>query len=81
MPRKYEKKTKDNFRGTRRAGARRGSMRLNMLPPGLNLLEDDYSSSIDDTLLFLQAKGVDRERERFVEALSEAQERISKVTV
>ncbi len=78
MPRKYDKKTKANFRAGRR-NSRRASMRLSMVSPGLSMFNDEFDPAIDDTMLMLKAKGVDRERERFAEALSEVRDRISRV--
>ena len=78
MPRKYEKKTKGNFRSGRR-GSRRASMRLSMVPPGFSMFDEEYDPTTDDTMLFLQAKGADRERERFGEALGVVRDRIARV--
>lgn len=45
------------------------------------MFDDEFDPSIDDTLLLLKAKGNDRERERFAEALTEVRDRIAKVSV
>ena len=79
MPRKYDKKTKANFRAGRR-NSRRVSMRINMVSPGFSMFNDEYDPAIDDTMLMLKAKGIDRERERFAEALSEVRDRITRVS-
>ena len=79
MPRKYDKKTKANFRAGRR-NSRRLSMRVNMVSPGLSMFNDEFDPSIDETMMMLKAKGYDRERERFAEALAEVRDRISNVT-
>ena len=78
MPRKYDKKTKANFRAGRR-NSRRASMRISMVSPGLSMFDEEFDPSIDDTMLMLKAKGIDRERERFAEALTEVRDRISRV--
>ena len=78
MPRKYDKKTKANFRAGRR-NSRRASMRINMVSPGLSMFNDEFDPAIDDTMLMLKAKGIDRERERYTEALSEVRDKISRV--
>ena len=78
MPRKYDKKTKANFRPGRR-NSRRASMRIDMVSPGLSMFNDGFDPAIDDIMLMLNAKGIDRERERFTEALSEVRDKISRV--
>lgn len=78
MPRKYDKKTKANFRAGRR-NSRRLSMRVNMVSPVLSMF-DEFDPAIEDTLLSLKARGIDRERERFAEALTEVRDRISKAS-
>ncbi|XP_028402037.1 uncharacterized protein LOC114524978 [Dendronephthya gigantea] len=78
MPRKYDKKTKANFRAGRR-NSRRLSMRVNMVSPVLSMFDDEFDPAIDDTMLMLKARGMDRERERFAEALTEVRDRISKI--
>ena len=54
-------------------------MRLSMVPPGFSMFDEEYDPTTDDTMLFLQAKGADRERERFGEALGEVRDRIARV--
>ena len=54
-------------------------MRINMVSPGLSMFNDEFDPAIDDIMLMLKAKGVDRERERFTEALSEVRDKISRV--
>ena len=54
-------------------------MRIDMVSPGLSMFNDGFDPAIDDIMLMLNAKGIDRERERFTEALSEVRDKISRV--
>ena len=78
MPRKYDRKTKANCRNKPR-NARRSTMRINDVSP--DLFDEEFDPAIDDTILMLRARGIDRERERFTEALTEIRDRISTVRI
>lgn len=79
MPRKYEKKTKGNFR-TGRPKSRHASVELDMIPAGFSIYGDEFDPTVDETLLMLNARGMGREQERFSEAIGEIRDRISRVS-